>query len=223
MSSEVLQSPKTELLQIVSEGLLDEGDRTSALEPVKKRKADPYGGHRQHLFESELTQLLSTVKQSKGKHAYRNWLMLYMAYRHGLRREEIGLLRWVDVNFDQGEIYIHCLKGSKSNTHPLDGQELRGLRKVKREYPAAPFIFAGYGGKGISGKAVSKVFKAAAAAIALPEELSHPHVLRHTRGYLMVEKGYPLRVIQEWLGHKQIQHTVRYTALSAAQFRDVVD
>ena len=58
---------------------------------------------------------------------------------------------------------------------------------------------------------------------ALPEELSHPHVLRHTRGYLMVEKGYPLRVIQEWLGHKQIQHTVRYTALSAAQFRDVVD
>ena len=149
--------------------------------------------------------------------------MLYVAYRHGLRREEIGLLRWVDVNFDQGEIYIHRLKGSKSNTHPLDGQELRGLRKVKREYPAAPFIFAGYGGKGISGKAVSKIFKAAAAAIALPGELSHPHVLRHTRGYLMVEKGYPLRVIQEWLGHKQIQHTVRYTALSAAQFRDVVD
>ena len=223
MFREVLQSPKTELLQIVSGEPLDEGDRTSATELVKKRNADPYGGHRQHLFESELTQLLNTVKQGKGKHAYRNWLMLYMAYRHGLRREEIGLLRWVDVNFDQGEIYIHRLKRSKSNTHPLDGQELRGLRKVKREYPAAPFIFAGYGGKGISGKAVSKIFKAAAVAIALPEELSHPHVLRHTRGYLMVEKGYPLRVIQEWLGHKQIQHTVRYTALSAAQFRDVVD
>ncbi len=63
---------------------------------------------------------------------------------------------------------------------------------------------------------VSKVFKAAAAAIALPEELSHPHVLRHTRGYLMVEKGYPLRVIQEWLGHQQIQHTVRYTACSVS-------
>lgn len=39
----------------------------------------------------------------------------------------------------------------------------------------------------------------------------------------MVEKGYPLRVIQEWLGHKHIQHTVRYTALSAAQFQEVVD
>lgn len=89
--------------------------------------------------------------------------MLYMAYRHGLHREEIELLRWVDVNFDQGEIYIHRLKESKSNTHPLDSQELRGLRKVKREYPAAPFIFAGYEGKGISGKAVSKIFKAAAA------------------------------------------------------------
>ncbi|MBD2234073.1 tyrosine-type recombinase/integrase [Phormidium tenue FACHB-1052] len=59
--------------------------------------------------------------------------MIYIAYRHGLRREEIGLLRWVDVNFDQGEIYIHRLKGSKSNTHTLDGQEFRGLRKVKRE------------------------------------------------------------------------------------------
>jgi type 1 fimbriae regulatory protein FimB/type 1 fimbriae regulatory protein FimE len=119
MSTEVLQSPKTELLQIVAEELLDEGDRTSAPELAKKRKADPYGGHRQHLFESELTQLLNMVKQGKGKHAYRNWLMLYIAYRHGLRREEIGLLRWVDVNFDQGEIYIHRLKGSKSNTHPL--------------------------------------------------------------------------------------------------------
>jgi integrase len=113
MSSEVLQSPKTEFLQIVSGELPDEGDRTSAPEPAKRRKADPYGGHRQHLFESELTQLLNTVKQGKGKHAYRNWLMLYMAYRHGLRREEIGLLRWVDVNFDQGEIYIHRLKGVK--------------------------------------------------------------------------------------------------------------
>jgi hypothetical protein len=64
-----------------------------------------------------------------------------------------------------------------------------GQMKVKREYPAAPFILASYGKKGISGKAVSKIFKAASAAIALPEELVYPHVLRHTRGYLMVEKG----------------------------------
>lgn len=72
MSREVLQSAKTELLQLPSLEPLGEGDRTSAPDSAKKRNADPYGGHRQHRFESELPQLLSTVKQGKDKHVYRN-------------------------------------------------------------------------------------------------------------------------------------------------------
>jgi type 1 fimbriae regulatory protein FimE len=48
----------------------------------------------------------------------------------------------------------------------------------------------------------------------------HAHMLRHGCGYALANAGHDTRHIQDWLGHKAIQHTMRYTELSAAPFKD---
>jgi site-specific recombinase XerD len=48
----------------------------------------------------------------------------------------------------------------------------------------------------------------------------HPHMLRHACGYALANKGHDTRVLQAYLGHKNIQHTVRYTELSPDRFKD---
>jgi type 1 fimbriae regulatory protein FimB/type 1 fimbriae regulatory protein FimE len=48
----------------------------------------------------------------------------------------------------------------------------------------------------------------------------HIHMLRHACGYALANKGHDTRAIQDWLGHKAIQHTVRYTKLSPTRFKD---
>jgi type 1 fimbriae regulatory protein FimB/type 1 fimbriae regulatory protein FimE len=48
----------------------------------------------------------------------------------------------------------------------------------------------------------------------------HPHMLRHPTGYKLANEGHDTRAIQHDLGHKNIQHTVRYTQLSSQRFDD---
>jgi len=47
-----------------------------------------------------------------------------------------------------------------------------------------------------------------------------PHVLRHACAYALANKGHDTRTLQAYLGHRNIQHTVRYTALSPTRFKD---
>jgi len=48
----------------------------------------------------------------------------------------------------------------------------------------------------------------------------HPHMLRHACGYKLANDGHDTRAIQHYLGHRNIQNTVRYTQLSAQRFKD---
>ncbi|CAI2014251.1 Tyrosine recombinase XerD [Serratia quinivorans] len=50
---------------------------------------------------------------------------------------------------------------------------------------------------------------------------AHPHMLRHACGYALADNGADTRVIQDYLGHRNIQHTVLYTAANAGRFRDL--
>jgi site-specific recombinase XerD len=49
---------------------------------------------------------------------------------------------------------------------------------------------------------------------------AHPHMLRHACGYALANKGHDTRELQAYLGHRNIQHTVRYTELSPTRFKD---
>ena len=55
----------------------------------------------------------------------------------------------------------------------------------------------------------------AAASLPLP---AHPHMLRHACGFALADQGADTRLIQDYLGHRNIQHTVKYTATNPARF-----
>ena len=50
---------------------------------------------------------------------------------------------------------------------------------------------------------------------------AHPHMLRHACGFTLANKGTDTRTLQAYLGHKNIQHTVRYTELAPGRFKDI--
>ena len=172
---------------------------------------------RDHLTASEVQRLIETVKKQGSWYSYRNSLLILMLYRHGLRRSEAARLRWSDVDLKEGTIYIRRIKGSRSGRHPLQGDEMRALKKLKRDYSPSPFVFTGNRRTPMSERTISHIVHQAG-ELAGFDFTVHAHLLRHACGYSLANKGVDTRTIQDYLGHANIQNTVRYTQLSAARF-----
>lgn len=146
--------------------------------------------------------------------------MILVTFRHGLRTIEATGLKWDAINFDRGEMHVSRAKNGKPGTHHLSGRTLRALRKLKREQePASPFVFTSERGAPFAPRGFRQMIErlGVAANIGFPV---HAHMLRHACGYKLVNDGVDARVLQDYLGHKNIQHTVRYTELSPARFRN---
>jgi len=104
--------------------------------------------------------------------------------------------------------------GSTRCTFPAAA--LRGLR---RHAAVAAFVFATERGGRFTPDAINRLVKriGARAGFAFPV---HAHMLRHACGYALANAGHHTHRIQDWLGHRSIQHTARYTQLSSASFKD---
>ena len=173
---------------------------------------------REHLTRDEVERLISSAK-SFGRHGHRDSTLILIAYRHGLRVSELVSLRWDMVDLKQGLLHVNRLKNGVASTHPIRGPELRALRKLQRDYPHTPYLFVTERKGPLTTSTVRKILARAgeAAKIGFPV---HPHMLRHSTGYKLANDGHDTRAIQHYLGHKNIQHTVRYTELSANRFKD---
>ncbi len=119
----------------------------------------------------------------------------------------------------QGILHVSRLKNGVSSTHPLHGPELRALRKLKRDYPDTPYVFVSERKGPLTASNVRKIVSRAGykANLGMP---IHPHMLRHSTGFKLANDGHDTRAIQLYLGHKNIQHTVRYTELAIGRFKD---
>ena len=106
------------------------------------------------------------------------------------------------------------VKGSADSVHPLAGVELRSLRRLNREQnPASPFIFTSERGAPFTTAGYRKMVARLGVAAHFDFPV-HPHMLRHACGYKLANDGVDTRSLQAYLGHKNIQHTVRYTELA---------
>jgi integrase len=130
-----------------------------------------------------------------------------MAFRHGLRAVELVDLRWEQVDSFAGTLAVRRAKKGTPSTHPLRGDELRALRRLQRESPESPP--SGFA------KLVERAGKAAGLAFK-----AHPHMLHHACGFALANAGHDTRALQAYLGHRNIQHTVRYTELAPNRFKD---
>lgn len=173
---------------------------------------------RDYLHSSEIDSLLFAAKLSP-RHGLRNHLMILLAYRHALRISEVTNLRVSDINLNDGRIYCRRLKGSVTNTHPMDGDEIRLCRRWLKERPktALDYVFVSERGAPLTRQSAWRIVAEAGERAALDLEV-HPHMLKHSCGYYLANKGLDTRLIQDYMGHKQIQNTVRYTATNAKRF-----
>jgi type 1 fimbriae regulatory protein FimE len=103
--------------------------------------------------------------------------------------------------------------------HPIRGDELRALRKLKRDALKSSFAFVSERGGPFTTDSFNWSVKRAGQKARLPFQV-HAHRLRHAAGYKLAGDGHDTRSIQENLGHRNIQHTVRYTELSPTKFKD---
>ena len=184
--------------------------------PQRRKNADYRS--REYLTEQEVGQLMDAAAQV-GRHGHRDSTLIMLSYRHGLRVTELVNMRWDQVDLKTGLIHVNRLKQGNPSVHPLGGPELRALRRLQRDYSTLPYVFSSERKAPLSPDAFRKIIGRAGEEAKLPFPV-HPHMLRHACGYKLAQAGQDTRAIQHYLGHKNIQHTVRYTQLSPERFKD---
>jgi site-specific recombinase XerD len=105
------------------------------------------------------------------------------------------------------------------SVHPLAGVELRALRRLQREQEPGRYVFVSERGAPMGPPGFRRIVERLGAATKMPFPV-HPHMLRHSTGYKLANQGVDTRSLQHYLGHKNIQHTVRYTEMSPDRFKD---
>ena len=182
-----------------------------------KRRSNAEVRSREYLTDGEVNRLISAA--GKNRNGHRDATMVLVAYRHGLRAGELVTLRWDAVDFAHGRLHVSRLKGSAESVHPLSGRELRALRRLKREQgPASPFMFTSERGAPFAPAGFRKMIARLGVAAHFDFPV-HPHMLRHACGYKLANDGVDTRSLQAYLGHKNIQHTVRYSELAPTRFK----
>ena len=203
-----------------------------ALKPSRSRRANtqnrkvlpPERGYnkdrrsREYLLPSELEAVMEAAG-TVGRHGVRDKTLIMLAFRHGLRVSELVGLRWDMIDLKAGHIHVNRAKHGTHGVHPLRGPELRALRRLQREYPGSPYLFMTERGGPLTTATVRKLVARAGVEAKIPFPI-HPHMLRHSTGYKLANDGHDTRAIQQYLGHKNIQHTVRYTELSTSRFKN---
>ena len=174
---------------------------------------------RRYLTEREVEQLMDTARKVS-RRGHRDATMILVAYRHGLRSSEACDLQWQQIELDAGRLHVRRAKKGTPATHPIRGDELRMLRKLQRDQePRSPFVFTSERGAPFSTAGFARMIERAGEAAKFSFK-PHPHMLRHACGFALANKGHDTRALQAYLGHKNIQHTVRYTELSPDRFKN---
>jgi integrase len=173
---------------------------------------------REYLTPAEVAKLEKAARD--GRYGHRDATMILIAFRHGLRAVEICDLEWSQVELGRSaSLHVRRAKNGKPSVHPLRGDEVRALRELRRQFPDTGFVFATERGGPFTTDAVNRQIKRSGERAVLGFPV-HVHMLRHACGYALANAGHDTRGIQDWLGHRSIQHTVRYTELSPTKFKD---
>ncbi|HAW7219093.1 TPA: tyrosine-type recombinase/integrase [Escherichia coli] len=182
---------------------------------------------RKFITRHEVSLLLRAVL--KGRHPERDACMILLAFLHGLRVSELLSLRMADLELVSRKLFIRRLKNGFSTVHPLLDEEVKSLRSwlVVRKTLKCPttedgvdWLFISHSGRPLTRQRFYDLLAEAGRKAELAVTV-HPHMLRHGCGYALADNGIDTRLIQDYLGHRNIRHTVIYTASNSARFERV--
>jgi type 1 fimbriae regulatory protein FimB/type 1 fimbriae regulatory protein FimE len=184
------------------------------LPPRRRKDTRP----RKHLLPSEVAALLKAARES-GRYRLRDEAAVMLAYRHGLRATELVSLLWSQIHLKEATITIRRAKGGMTTEHPLRRVELQRLGRLRKESPDAAYVLMSERGTPWGTSNFRKVLQRLA-KVAKLEIAVNPHALRHGCGFKLAADGVDTRGLSHYLGHRSLQSTERYTAQSAARFKD---
>jgi site-specific recombinase XerD len=196
----------------------------TVMRPVTAKGREPNAAYRvrEHLTEAEMNKLLDAL--SRNRHGKRDQLIGLLIYRHGLRVSEACDLRWDDLDLTKRTIIVRRLKASNDSTHYLERDELASLKALQRSYGKqgikSAYLFVNERGQPFGRMGIARMIERAGQAAKLPFPV-HVHMLRHSTGYALANRGMDTRRLQHFLGHASITNTVRYTAMSPEPFKDI--
>jgi site-specific recombinase XerD len=171
---------------------------------------------RDYLTPHEVDQLIHAARRT-GRYGHRDATMILMTYRHGFRVSELVALTWSHINLQEGTLDVRRRKNGLNNTHPLRGPEIRALRRLRREWPATEYVFLSERNAPLTARTVQQIVFRAGRAAGIPFQVN-VHALRHACGYKLANDGQDLRAIASYLGHRNLQSTMRYPEVNARRF-----
>ena len=191
--------------------------------PAKRRNVHspenlPVNAHeraKDYFDATEMERLLAAAK--KTRHGARDHCLVLTMYRHGFRVSELAETRLKDVNLKTGRIWVARLKGSLSTEQPMEGDEIRAVKRyLTTRRDGLPWLFVSERGTQMTRKGIYNLLIRIGQTAKLDK--AHPHMLRHSCGYYLANRGVDTRTIQDYLGHRNPRHTTRYTRIAGARF-----
>ena len=178
---------------------------------------DAHERSKDFLDPAEIDQLLAASKDNR--HGIRDSLLILVMYRHGLRVTEAIKLRLDALNLRQSSVWVKRIKNSLSTQQPITGDELRAIKRyLATRTDRLPWLFVSERGHEMTRQAVNYIIKTTGERAGLGHV--HPHMLRHSCGYYMANKGVDFRTTQDFLGHRDPKHTTDTHAWPVAGSRD---
>jgi integrase len=190
--------------------------------PNQRRNASPPNTVnctvRKYLTAREIEKLMDYARKYS-RYGHRDSTMILVTYRHGLRASELCDLQWSQVELTTGRLHVRRAKNGSPSVHPMQGDEIRALRRLQREQGLSSHVFMSERDGPMTPKAFHALFGRIGSRAKMQFPI-HPHMLRHGCGYALANAGHDTRALQAWLGHRNIQHTVRYTELAPDRFKN---
>jgi len=182
--------------------LLKQEEKVIKLERPKKKKKLP------NVFSlEEIELLLKALTNLKHK------CMLILVYSGGLRRSEVLNLGVDDLNFSRKTLFIKNAKGGKDRYTFFSDIAQKHLKEYLKQYQPKYYLFEGQTGGRYSESSLQSIYEQARRKSRLPLNVTL-HGLRHSFATHLVEKGIPLHVVQDLLGHASIKTTEIYLHIS---------
>jgi type 1 fimbriae regulatory protein FimB len=163
-------------------------------------------------------EVLAVLKAAR-EHASRDWAMILLAYRHGLRASEVCGLKLADIDLKSGSISIPTVQSLYAHRGQPLLDEMSALRAWLRERRSdgSDYLFTSQKGGKLDRTQFFRMFRTVAEAAGLPPEKRHPHVLKHSLASHLVAGNVNLALIRQALGHRSINSTMQYVGTSDGQ------
>jgi len=179
-----------------------------------------------HLTEEELNRLTfefqKWYEEKPTARRARYWLVfLFLRYTGARISEVIQIDEKRDIDFKRSEVRIKNLKRHKNKNSykivPVPDKLIAEYLRLCHIHPE------------IQGKALKVArtnfyakFKEICKKAGIPEEISHPHVLRHTRAIELIRNGVPITAVKSILGHSSLNTTAIYLQYSAIEIKEIL-